>query len=61
MDRHGISSLQCDTLLAWFSKYTYLTADKRGLVSMETGLPEKTVMYWFQNQRRRVKRQVAAK
>ena len=56
-DRHGISESQSSTLKDWFSRYTYLTIEKRKVVSGETGLPEKTVMYWFQNQRRKVKRQ----
>ena len=56
-ERQGISEAQFSILKDWFSRYTYLTFENRKIVSQETGLPEKTVMYWFQNQRRKVKRQ----
>ena len=56
-ERQGISESQCSILKEWFTRYTYLTIEHRKIVSQETGLPEKTVMYWFQNQRRKVKRQ----
>ena len=55
-ERHGISESQSMVLMCWFNQYTYLTSERRKEVSKETGLPEKSVMYWFQNQRRRVKR-----
>ena len=58
-DRQAISERQSEILKDWFAKYTYLSAGKRPVVSRETGLPEKSVMYWFQNQRRRVKRSIA--
>ena len=61
MERHGISESQVAILKMWFSSSTYLSKEDRGLVSRETGLPEKTVMYWFQNQRRRVKKEYIAK
>ena len=60
VERHGISEEQGAKLRDWFSRYTYLTLEHRRVVAAETGLPEKTVMYWFQNQRRKVKRTVAA-
>ena len=56
-ERQGISETQFSILKDWFGRYTYLTIENRKIVSQETGLPEKTVMYWFQNQRRKVKRQ----
>ena len=55
-ERHGITESQSQVLKSWFSRYTYLTSETRKEVSVQTGLPEKTVMYWFQNQRRKVKR-----
>ena len=58
--RHNFTTDQVTKLREWFTRYTYLTLEARRLVAKETGLPEKTVMYWFQNQRRRVKRSVAA-
>lgn len=58
-DRSAISELQSEILKGWFERYTYLSIKNRTVVSGETGLPEKTVMYWFQNQRRRVKRSTA--
>ena len=58
-DRQAISDHQCVILKDWFARYTYLSIKNRTVVSGETGLPEKTVMYWFQNQRRRVKRSTA--
>ena len=58
-ERQGISEAQFSILKDWFSRYTYLTFENRKIVSQETGLPEKTVMYWFQNQRRKVKRNMA--
>ena len=60
-DRHGISEFQSNILKKWFNKYTYLTSETRTEVSKDTGLPEKTVMYWFQNQRRKVKRETSIK
>ena len=56
-ERHGISETQARVLKGWFSRYTYLTAEIRSEVSRQSELPEKTVMYWFQNQRRKVKRE----
>ena len=58
-DRNAISERQSEILKGWFAIYTYLSIKNRTVVSGETGLPEKTVMYWFQNQRRRVKRSTA--
>ena len=57
IERHGISESQVAILKIWFSRNNYLSWEERSLVSRETGLPEKTVMYWFQNQRRRVKKE----
>eukprot|EP00116_Pleurobrachia_bachei_P011012 sb/3471274/ len=54
--RHNFTTDQVKKLREWFTRYTYLTLEARRMVAKETGLPEKTVMYWFQNQRRRVKR-----
>ena len=58
-ERQGISESQFSILKDWFGRHTYLTIDNRKIVSQETGLPEKTVMYWFQNQRRKVKRNLS--
>ena len=60
-DRQGISGSQLSVLKDWFERYTYLTVKDREIVSELTELPAKTVMYWFQNQRRKVKRQRSAK
>ena len=54
--RHEISESQSSILKNWFGRFIYLTSETRKEVSKDTGLPEKTVMYWFQNQRRKVKR-----
>ena len=59
-ERHCFTEDQVTKLREWFTRYTYLTLETRQLVAKETGLPEKTVMYWFQNQRRRVKRSSVA-
>ena len=57
-DRHTISDYQSEIFRSWFTRHTYLSIENRAAVSRETGLPEKTVMYWFQNERRRVKKGV---
>ena len=59
--RHEISEFQSYILKKWFNSYTYLTKVKKTEVSKDTGLPEKTVMYWFQNQRTKVKRETSVK
>ena len=58
-ERHEMSELQSNILKKWFNSYTYLTTVTKAEVSKDTGLPEKTVMYWFQNQRRKVKRETS--
>ena len=58
-ERHEISEFQSNILKKWFNSYTYLTTVTKTEVSKDTGLPEKTVMYWFQNQRRKVKRETS--
>ena len=58
-ERHEISEFQSNILKKWFNSYTYLTTVTKAEVSKDTGLPEKTVMYWFQNQRRKVKRETS--
>ena len=60
-ERHEISEFQSNILKKWFNSYTYLTTVMRTEVSKDTGLPQKTVMYWFQNQRRKVKRETSVK
>ena len=60
-ERHEISEFQSNILKKWFNSYTYLTSETRTEVSKDTGLPERTVMYWFQNQRRKVKRETSVK
>ena len=39
-----------------FSLYKYLGHDVRVKVAEQVGLPEKTVLYWFQNRRAKEKR-----
>jgi hypothetical protein len=39
-----------------FTLYKYLGHDVRVRVAEEVGLPEKTVLYWFQNRRAREKK-----
>ena len=59
--RYEISEFQSNILKKWFNSYTYLTTVTKTEVCKDTGLPEKTVMYWFQNQRRKVKRETSVK
>ena len=58
--RYGILESQVAILKIWFCRNNYLSREERSLVSIETGLPEKTVTYWFQNQRTRVKKEYKA-
>ena len=44
----------------WFKQQRYLSCEGRKILSKETGLPEKSVMYWFQNKRRILKSKTGA-
>ena len=59
--KQQISWFQSNILKEWFNKNTYLTSETRTEVSKDTGLPEKTVVYWFKNRRSRVKRETSVK
>ena len=53
--RHEIGYDQVNLLESWYEKYSYLSKEGRQQLADQTGLPVKTVMYWFQNKRRMVK------
>ena len=53
--RHEIGREKVNMLESWFEKYCYLSKEGRQVLAQRTGLPVKTVMYWFQNKRRMMK------
>ena len=53
--RHEIGKDKVNLLESWYEKYSYLSKEGRQQLADQTGLPVKTVMYWFQNKRRMVK------
>ena len=56
--RHGIGGENISVLESWYQKYSYLSKEGRKVLSEQTGLPVKTVMYWFQNKRRMMKQKM---
>ena len=58
--RHEIGYESIQILESWFEKESYLSVDGRKVISKQTGLPEKTIMYWFQNKRRNIKMKSSA-
>lgn len=53
--RHEICGENISVLESWYEKYSYLSKEGRRTIAEQTGLPVKTVMYWFQNKRRMMK------
>ena len=56
--RHEIGGENVHVLENWYEKYSYLSKEGRKVLSEKTGLPVKTVMYWFQNKRRMMKQKM---
>ena len=54
--RSELTDTQRDQLELVYTVYKYLGPDVRKKVADEVGLPQKTVMYWFQNRRAREKK-----
>ena len=53
--RHIINKFHSDVLQTWFDKNAYISNEGRKKLSAEIGLPERSIMYWFQNKRRLLK------
>ena len=56
--RHEIGGENISVLESWYQKYSYLSKEGRKVLAEQTGLPVKTVMYWFQNKRRMMKQKM---
>lgn len=56
--RHEIGGENISLLESWYQKYSYLSKEGRKVLAEQTGLPVKTVMYWFQNKRRMMKQKM---
>ena len=60
-DRTDLTDSQKASLEAVFTVYKYVGPDVRAKIAEELGLPDKTVLYWFQNRRVRQKKEEKSK